>query len=70
MNIIEAVKTALESGKYFTRETSINICKMKPSNDGAALIWVQATYNDQTRNFPRWNPSAEDILANDWVIVD
>ena len=67
MLIHEAVKQALETDSWIIRQ-NVEVFKylaIKPTNTGFNCI-VKARF---TREHPCWNPSAEDLMADDWVVV-
>lgn len=70
MNIQEATKQAVAEGKQITRinawwgggESGI---KIRPTDTDECCI-VSIAKNE----VPRWNPQAEDLTADDWVVTD
>lgn len=67
MFIHEAVKEALKTDGWITRQ-GVEIFKnlaIKPTNTGFNCV-VKARL---TREHPCWNPSAEDLMADDWVVL-
>ena len=67
MFIHEAVKEALGANGWIIRQ-GVEIFKhlaIKPTNTGFNCI-VKARL---TKESPCWNPSAEDLMADDWVVV-
>lgn len=65
MNIMEAVSTAIESGRCIKRQTPIwKQLKVKPTNGEECFI----IYGADRGPAPRWNPTADDILATDWIL--
>jgi hypothetical protein len=66
MSIQDAVTAALEQGKGITRKSWMpRPIYLIPTNTTAGLIIVCP--NDD-KPAPRWEPSAEDLTANDWLI--
>ncbi|MCT2909277.1 DUF2829 domain-containing protein [Schleiferilactobacillus harbinensis] len=66
MSIQDAVTAALEQGKGITRKSWMpRPIYLIPTNTTACLIIV---IPDDHRTAPRWEPSAEDLTANDWLI--
>lgn len=67
MFIHEAVKQALETDGWIVRE-GIEIFEtlaIKPTNTGFNCI----VKSRLTKEAPCWNPSAEDLMADDWVVL-
>lgn len=67
MNIAEATEKALASGVGMRREAwGRNLGSLYPSNtDGGCLCLNAHGYAAF-----RWQPKAEDLLAEDWVVLD
>lgn len=78
MVISEAVKQAMENGKYIQRETvegiydlSFHQTKIKPTNSyGFCIVYTFDQKGNEIRHCKNWNPSAEDLMADDWVLTD
>ncbi|RBP89355.1 hypothetical protein DFO70_1112 [Cytobacillus firmus] len=77
MNIQEAAKKAKEQGKHIQRDTDggWECIKIKPtdSSDRCILVVIDGPKVSKTKpNAQRrgWQPSASDIVANDWIVVD
>ena len=67
MNIQDAVTAALEQGKGITRKSWMSQpIYLVPTNTTVCLIIVIP--NDNHRTASRWEPCAEDLAANDWII--
>lgn len=74
MYIHEAVTKVLENGKYITRkpsdpETIWSFTRLEPTNGLECVI----IHNDKLRHHSpraRWQPTAEDLMADDWEVVD
>ncbi len=64
MNIQEATKKAMETNKNIQRD-SIGI-KIKPTNGWECCLLIHPTKQEYA---PRWNPKAEDLMADDWEVV-
>jgi len=65
--IHEAVKKALEEDGWIVRE-GLEIFKhlaIKPTNTGFNCIVKMKL----EREAPCWNPSAEDLMADDWMVL-
>ncbi len=70
MNIIEATKQALEGNHFITRSSSMMCYKLKPTNDNSAGYVSISRAHRLSSHWPRWNPNADDILADDWILAD
>lgn len=75
MNIQEATKKALESGKYITREGlagEIGRIRIKPTDtpDCCIVLISDPRKIPSARVGKRWNPQAEDLMADNWIVVD
>lgn len=77
MNIAEAVREAIETGKCITRESvegetgkSYRQTRIRPTNSYANCIICTYDMNgEEIHHCRNWNPSAEDLMADDWVLV-
>jgi len=68
MNIIKAVKKARSTQKGITRlEWMPEATILIPTNTISCFILVP--FADVHVLGRRWNPSAEDILAKDWIVT-
>ena len=69
MNIQEAVKESLRTKKMFTRKDIDTYINFIPTDDPRYLIMLVDLKN---RRLPSrgWQPSAKDLLSNDWYITD
>ncbi|MGY0180618.1 Thoeris anti-defense Tad2 family protein [Lactococcus garvieae] len=67
MNIIEATKKATEDNKAIYRKSQTDI-QFIPTNSGPLAFVVITSDTDKIGKF--WNPNAEDILAEDWEIIN
>ena len=70
MNIQEATKQAIAEGKQITRINAWwgggeNEIKIRPTNTYECCIVSNAK-----KEAPRWNPQAEDLIADDWVVTE
>jgi len=66
MNIQEATRKALAEKKLMTREGEAFLkCRLEPTDgwDCCSLHSWRGVVN------PRWAPKAEDLLADDWIVV-
>ncbi len=68
MNIQEATKVALEEGKFIARESFKGHAKIQPTNDIGGCIL--STTDNSTQPRGGWQPSATDLAADDWLVVD
>lgn len=67
MFIHEATKEALESDKYITLKGSEEAIKIKPD------LRLPFTIMHADGSHPSkygWQPTAEELMGNDWIIVD
>lgn len=68
MNICEATRKAVEENKYISREAHSGcvVIKIKPTNTPDCCIISDG------KQIPRrgWQPQAEDLTADDWVVMD
>ena len=67
MFIHEAVKEALESGRYIIPEKFQGEIKIEPVKSLPCVI-MKADGFCPSRCV--WNPTAEDLTRNDWIVVD
>lgn len=70
MNIQEATKKAVAEGKQITRTNSWwgggeNGIKIRPTNTDECCIVSTAKME-----VLRWNPQAEDLIADDWAVME
>lgn len=70
MNIQEATKQAVAEGKQITRINAWwgggeNGIKILPTNTDECCIVSIAK-----KEAPRWNPQAEDLIADDWAVTE
>jgi len=67
INITEATKKALQSGRGITRPDFI-----KNTKYGLWFLPTKSTLGyliiDNKEITPLWQPSANDIIANDWIV--
>ena len=64
MNIIEATKIAKESGSFMARAEWEDKAKIRPAAIGYDVLCCPT----ERKCLPLWNPTTEDILADDWVV--
>lgn len=74
MYIHEAVTEAMAKGKRIARKNESRdqsywpITALEPTNNvNGIIIW---STNSKRPPTPRWQPQAEDLMADDWVVVD
>ena len=70
MNIQQATKQAIAEGKQMTRRNTwwgIGKCriKIKPTDTVDCCV-----VTDGKKGSPRWNPQAEDLIADDWIVTE
>lgn len=76
MNIVEAVKSAIESGCYITRasiddEKAFHRTRIKPTNSyGNCIAYTFDQNGNQVHHCKNWNPSADDLMSEDWILSD
>lgn len=75
MDIIKAIRKTCKDKPYITRRKWDNEFKDAPSHrfllmptDTPDCI-IALTERDFIRSYPRWNPTKEDLLADDWITV-
>lgn len=73
MNIQEAIRLAIKSGEFITRSTKdFEPFRILPTdNYDCLIVYLAKGYEGNLNNFipgKRWNPKAEDLLANDWEV--
>ena len=62
MNIQEAVKTAIAANRFITRAGLRGVRHLEPTNSPSGCI----AYAKDQPPCPKWEPNAEDLMANDW----
>lgn len=76
MYIHEAVNQAMKEGKYidrekFQNETAYYKLKVKPTNSSAMCMAYTFDQNGkEVHHCKNWNPTAEDLTADDWRLSD
>lgn len=68
MNICEAIKKAMETGKCIATAYMIGEAKIKPTDTIHNCIVMRADGSHPSRY--GWQPSAEDLTREDWELVD
>lgn len=75
MNICDAVSKALIEGGFIEREAFdngklIRELRIKPTNSSATcIIYTLDEKGHQINGCKNWNPTAEDLMAEDWRVV-
>lgn len=67
MYIQEAVKKAMEEDRYIIMESAMGYLKIKPTDGDGLCILMTA---DGSRQHKCWNPSASDLMRDDWHVID
>ena len=69
MYIQEATKKALEAGGYITRESwgERFAVYIEPTDTPLCCLVHSLKIKEGPR--PRWNPQAEDLIADDWYVL-
>lgn len=76
MYIQEAVKKSLQSGKWIRRkgfQKSDNVdLRILPTDtcDCCIIASFDEKTNTEKRSSRRWNPFANDLIADDWEVVE
>lgn len=74
MHINEAVKQALEVGGEIYRESAKLDCSdiyatIKPTNSYDTCILIVKAKKSDKRSSRNWNPTADDLIADDWQVI-
>lgn len=74
MNIQEATKKVVEDGGLIYRTSAMQVDgerygAINPTNTYDACILVVMDKGAKKKSCRAWNPTADDLLANDWEIV-
>lgn len=75
LNIIEAIQKTCKETPYITREAWDR--QFEPAPGHRILLMptdtpdciIALSSRDGIRSYPRWNPTKEDLLADDWFSV-
>lgn len=68
MYIHEAVRKAIDSGKYITIQEFAGSAKIKPTNErGNCIVMMHDGSNPSKHG---WQPTAKDLTRADWIVVD
>lgn len=75
VHIHEAVKTALEENKMIIRASAKEpesevYAVIRPTNSyDACILIVRGRDANYTRACRCWNPTADDLMADDWTVI-
>ncbi|WP_336878132.1 Thoeris anti-defense Tad2 family protein [Staphylococcus nepalensis] len=70
MNIQEATKLAMAQGTAIKRESDPGKNGILPTNlSSYQCMVVHDVYQKDQKAYARWQPSADDLLANDWELL-
>jgi hypothetical protein len=67
MHIHEAVKKAIEQNKKIQRK-AYEYFSVKPTDSGPLACLIFSRRDDKPGRY--WNPSANDLMADDWELCD
>ena len=72
MKIHDAVAEALEKNAYIRRSGLIySEVLIKPTNSyDCCIILIKGREGQQCRQCRYWNPTADDLVADDWGVVE
>lgn len=75
MHIHEAAEMAASKGKCMTRksvmeETNGKLLNVKPTNTSECCILIDRTKRRPGGSARWWNPTLEDLTADDWIVID
>lgn len=66
MTIIEATKKAIKQNCGIARPFQGQVLEyFVPTNSSGCYLMIGV---QDEQKYPRWNPTADDILSNDWVL--
>ena len=68
MNIYEAVKEALKTDKCIITPDFEGVIKIKPTNESGNCIVLKADGSNPSKH--GWNPQADELIREDWIVVD
>lgn len=69
MNIQEAVKQSLEKGVAITRDNDRMAGAILPTNINLYQCLIITTHYERKQTaHARWQPSADDLMADDWIL--
>ena len=67
MNICEAAKLAIAQKAYIVRAEFADHLMIQPTNTES---YCMISRIDGMHRSPRWQPSLEDLIADDWTVFD
>ena len=67
MNIIQATTVAIATGRCIRRKSWHGRITINPTDICYEVI---SEYNETKKRHPFWNPKTDDVLADDWIVVD
>lgn len=67
MTIVEAAQYVAKNGGFIAKKGDITRCYIAPTNGPECCVIRNEV---DTRISPRWNPSVEDLCADDWIIIE
>ena len=67
MNIIEVTRLARSEGKPMKRRSWKFDWQVKPTD--ICFDFISCDSENEKRH-PLWNPKTDDVLADDWILVD
>lgn len=75
MFIHEAVELSLKSGRHIRRREWVakngwQEFRVLPTNDQDRCIPSLWEYGNEVSRLRNWNPSADDLIADDWQLAD
>lgn len=70
MKISEAVEKALTEGRCITPKEHEGWIKIKPTNDAAQGNCILMGADGSNPSKHGWQPSADDLMRDDWIVVD
>lgn len=68
MNIAEAVKEAIKNDRCITTKLLEGAMKIKPTNTASNCIVMFADGSYPSKY--GWQPTANDLMRTDWIVVD
>ena len=66
MHIHEAVKEAIKTDRCITVKEFESRMKIRPTNTSRCCIGIA----EGCESKDRWQPSAKDLMRDDWIVVD
>lgn len=68
MHIQEATRQAMDEGRYIITPEWVHAMKIKPTNGTGRCIAMKADGSNPSKY--GWQPSADDLIRDDWMVVD